>query len=521
MRNNKGFTLIEILAVVVILGIVILISTNYVLKHVRSSRRDAFTTDVEQFIKSASYDSLVKDKMEEYVVYSFPNSGIDILPKDADAGFMIKDENEKIRIQVWHEELGLCAVKSFTDGKVYINDSIKSKEDCISFLYDIKDGEEISVKSLTNENVDYKLKSSCYTLDSDGNITNFDTNECGTVLIIPNKINGEYVNGVAADFVTNAPNIFTSLYIFGVTNIASIPNSFLSLNSSLNKAILYDLPNLTRIGTGFLSNNLNMTTFYLSNCPKLTTIDSFVGNSGSKSSLRYITLSNLPLLRDLNGAFSRSIPKKLVISDLDSLTSINNSSFNYLDGDSEIIISNNDNLQTIESSFDYSNIKKLEIYNNAKLTSITNGSFANYSPNSYYIDELIIHDNPEIIAINNGSLSGLEFKTIKLYNMLKLKQINASAFSNNITAEIVDLSGLELEVFDFYAWSGAKIDKLILPSTITSFNNGTAANLDNIVNDSIEFGGSDKCSLINLFRTSNGDGTYTYLVDKDKLPDCP
>jgi hypothetical protein len=78
-----------------------------------------------------------------------------------------------------------------------------------------------------------------------------------------------------------------------------------------------------------------------------------------------------------------------------------------------------------------------------------------------------------------------------------------------------------MTVFNFSGFYNASIDNLTIPSTITSFTTGTVNTFNTLVKEKIRFGGSDKCSLINLFRTSNGDGTYTYLVDKDKLPDCP
>ena len=209
MKSNKGFTMVEILAVVVILGIVVLISTNLVLKQLNKSKKQAFITDVEQFIKSTNYDTLVKDKLDEYVVYSFPDNGIEILPKVNHSGFMIKDENDNIRIQIWNSSLEMCAVKSFSDKEVTIDESIKTEDDCKSFLPNVTNS-EISVKSITGENVNYNLKDSCYTLDSNNKITNFDTINCGTVLVIPNKINGENVAGIDDSFVTNASKDFTS-----------------------------------------------------------------------------------------------------------------------------------------------------------------------------------------------------------------------------------------------------------------------------------------------------------------------
>lgn len=542
MKNNKGFTLVEILAAVVILGIIILISSNMVLKQVRKSKIKAFTTDVQQYIKSTDYDTLVKDKIDQLAIYSFPDTGIDLISKkkitieengekkkvDAESGFMVKNEDDKIRIQVWHRGLNKCAVKNFNESEVKISDSIESEEDCSAFLDNLTNA-EVSVKDLTGENVDYKLKASCYTLDENHNITNFDTTECGTVFIVPNKINGEHVAGISDSFVTNAPKNFSSAYIIGVKNITELPLYFLSENSSLTKVVLSLLPNLETIKAHLAQNSLNIRTFYLSKCPKLTEIASevpgFVGDFGILSSastnLENLTLEELPKLQRIYNSFEKTGAKKINISNLDSLTLISNGSFSYTDGDTEVTVSNNKNLTKLTNGFlCESNLKKLHIFGNDKLQLITDGALMGGSNYKNYIDELLIYNNPDLETIQNSAFAGYEFKTIKIYNNPKLKNIQYGAFSG-IKAEVVDLSGVDLDEFNFSAFGGASIDKLIIPSSITSVSYGTFANFNSIVKDKIEFSGDNACSLMNYFRTDNGDGTYTYLVDKDKLPSCP
>ena len=532
--NNKGFTLIEILAAIVILGIILIISTNLVFRQVNKARKQAFITDVEQFKKTTSYENIAKDKMDQYAIYYFPDSGIDILPKkktkikengetkevDLYSGFMIKDEDDNVRIQIWNRQLNMCAVKSFSGSNVEIDDSIKTEEDCNSFVPDLVDGKEVSIKSITGENVNYKIKPSCYTLDADNNIDNFNSSECGTVLVVPNKINGNNVNGFTEDFYDNAPKNFTSLYIVGVTGITELPSSLLARNENFKKSVISKLPNLEIINSGLLSQNPNIETFFLTNCPKLTSI--MPGAISSvPTSLENLTLEDLPKLTTINSAFTNSPIKKVNISGFDSLTEITGLSFSNLNGDTEVIVSNNPNLELFQNSaFSASYIKSMDISNNPKLVKITNGAISCYDTSlKCYIDELVMHDNPNFETLENGAFQGYEFKNIKLYNMPKLKNIRYSAFYG-INAEVMDLSGLELETIDLTAFSNASIDKLILPPTITSITYGSVASLNSIVKDSIEFGGSDKCSLIDLFRTSNGDGTYTYLVDQSKLPNC-
>ncbi len=52
-KNNKGFTLIEILAVIVILGIIMLIAIPNVSKNISDSRKAAYVTSIQKYIEAA------------------------------------------------------------------------------------------------------------------------------------------------------------------------------------------------------------------------------------------------------------------------------------------------------------------------------------------------------------------------------------------------------------------------------------------------------------------------------------
>lgn len=517
MKNKKAFTLIEVLASIVILSIIVLVAFNLVVRQTNRSRRNAFITDIQQFIKSTSYDTLVKDRMDEYVLYNFPNSGIDILSKDADSGFMIKDENDLVRIQIWNSKLGLCAVKSFTDTSVKINDDIKTEEECNSFLPNLTE-DEIDVKPLVGENVDFKLKASCFTLDEDNKIDDFNTDTCGTVLVIPNKINGNYVNGFTSDFKNNAPVNFTSFYMVGVKNVSMIPAGFLTDNYDVKKMVISKDENLTTIQSGFLSclhGDNSLETLVISNNPNLTTISS--GNlSGNNPDLTNLTLENLPKLTSLSAVFYRAPLKKLNLVNLDSLETISSSSFSGLNGETELTIKDNDNLVDIKyGAFGGSDFKKVIVTNNPKFKGFIGGSFG--GSGGHYIDYLEIGDNPLMDSLKESAFNSYEITYAKLYNIPNLKSILYSAFGDAVI-ETLDLGETSLETFDTSAFGSSQINTLILPTTITSINAGY---INSIVKNQVYAGGNNKCALINLFRTTNPDNTYTYLIDKNKLPDCP
>lgn len=52
-KNTKGFTLVELLAVIVILAVLIVIAMPSVLKIMENARRSAFETEVKSYLKAA------------------------------------------------------------------------------------------------------------------------------------------------------------------------------------------------------------------------------------------------------------------------------------------------------------------------------------------------------------------------------------------------------------------------------------------------------------------------------------
>ena len=66
-RNQKGCTLIELLAVIVILGVLLAIAVPAVTKYINSSKKSTFISNVKQFADSARSDALAG-------TYQFPVS---------------------------------------------------------------------------------------------------------------------------------------------------------------------------------------------------------------------------------------------------------------------------------------------------------------------------------------------------------------------------------------------------------------------------------------------------------------
>lgn len=61
MKNKNGFTLIEILAVIIIIGVVMLIAVPAVSNYINSSRKSAYITTAKEYIKEAQSKIATKD----------------------------------------------------------------------------------------------------------------------------------------------------------------------------------------------------------------------------------------------------------------------------------------------------------------------------------------------------------------------------------------------------------------------------------------------------------------------------
>lgn len=53
MKNNKGFTLIEILAVIIILGIIMIIAIPSISRHIEETRKESYVTTIKNTVKSS------------------------------------------------------------------------------------------------------------------------------------------------------------------------------------------------------------------------------------------------------------------------------------------------------------------------------------------------------------------------------------------------------------------------------------------------------------------------------------
>lgn len=87
MKNKKGFTLVELLAVIIILGVLLIIAVPKVSQYITNSKKDSFVAVAKLVIKSARHDLT-----SEILPLPIQSNDVTIITQD-----MIKldDENDK------------------------------------------------------------------------------------------------------------------------------------------------------------------------------------------------------------------------------------------------------------------------------------------------------------------------------------------------------------------------------------------------------------------------------------------
>lgn len=83
LRNNKGFTLIELIAVVTIMAIIALIATPNIISMIDNGNKEKYISDAKEFISKASYMyNLDKYKDGNEKVFESTSDGNKIYLKD-------------------------------------------------------------------------------------------------------------------------------------------------------------------------------------------------------------------------------------------------------------------------------------------------------------------------------------------------------------------------------------------------------------------------------------------------------
>ena len=86
MKNKKGFTLVELLAVIVLLGLLAILITPKITETLKKQKKAIFTNSVEGIVNAISNDiaddSSISTEMSQYRAYEFDVNKLYLIVED-------------------------------------------------------------------------------------------------------------------------------------------------------------------------------------------------------------------------------------------------------------------------------------------------------------------------------------------------------------------------------------------------------------------------------------------------------
>ena len=108
MKNKKGFTLVELLAVITILAIIGLIATPLVIKYVNEAKKDSIEESLNG-IERAALTYFTSENIRNSAVVDLTTNTIEINNKDISKGLVVGNR-EGVKIYIYKN--GYCGIKT-------------------------------------------------------------------------------------------------------------------------------------------------------------------------------------------------------------------------------------------------------------------------------------------------------------------------------------------------------------------------------------------------------------------------
>ena len=124
-KKRRGFTLIEILAVIVILGILLTFTIPNVIKQVKIAKEKAFFTSVSRQVENIKADNVINNS--DYCMYDYQ---LDEKNENIDKMYvLVHMENNDLIYSVYATKEGQKTINTYDFSKLNINKSSDWEED--------------------------------------------------------------------------------------------------------------------------------------------------------------------------------------------------------------------------------------------------------------------------------------------------------------------------------------------------------------------------------------------------------
>lgn len=254
MKNKKnGFTLVELLAVIVILAIILLIAVPNILGVIEKSREDSFESSVKMIVKQAEYDSLSETDSGER---TFDLTTLSYDGQRYESGSLQRNLEGEIEAYLWSDEVNKCAYKAYgTDDVVFVTDATEAT--CTT-------GPVIVPLDIASTDTCWGWNAGSQTL------TSYDIENCSNDVVIPTTVDGVYVLHLGDEMISSnnywygsggridSLDLTNAHYVETIGFDAFLGFDFMTQNyyTSID---LTNMTNLTSIGNNAFGNAFDLT----------------------------------------------------------------------------------------------------------------------------------------------------------------------------------------------------------------------------------------------------------------------
>ncbi len=152
MRKNHGFTLLELLAVIVILAVISLIATPLIMNVIEDAKKESARESAYGIIKAGEIKQTQEVGKNQSTIYS-ETSGLEYSGTKASKFLLVLDDIGRSSFQGFID--GVCLVKEYPDKEIRIDESKKTEDECVKSPSFKDDTWEMIVFNVKNENTSF------------------------------------------------------------------------------------------------------------------------------------------------------------------------------------------------------------------------------------------------------------------------------------------------------------------------------------------------------------------------------